>query len=271
MGSVKTQDIPVPLRDWWKLFQKASYRHDYVSVFDDFITMTLTQFGKGEFFEKWHSEAMRKYSPEEKTFFTEMYYEIFQVFKKQVVDDGKEYFDMFGLMYETLSSGSKKSALGQFFTPECLVEMLVSISLKGIEAGQGKRILDPCSGSGRMLFIAHVKAPGNLCYGIDVDHLCAKMTALNMLLHGCIGEVVCGNGLFLSGDWRWALSVNPILNRTGIPSLIYIEKDCSFIWFQDQQNANRETNSTNSEQNVTITAKKSRKKEKKSQSQLKIF
>lgn len=267
MGAVKTQDIPVALREWWKLFQKASYRHDYVSVFDDFITMTLTQFGRGEMFERWHSEAMRKYSVEEKASFTAMYNEIFSVFHEEIVTKSKPYFDMFGMMYETLSSGSKKSALGQFFTPECLVEMLVSISLKGIEAGQGKRILDPCSGSGRMIFIAHCKAPGNLCYAIDVDHLCAKMTALNMLLHGCIGEVVCGNALFLEHDWRWALSVNPILQDTGIPSLMPIEKDCSFIWFQDQQNMKNPV----SEEKMPIHEKKSRKGAKKEQSQLKIF
>lgn len=273
MGSIKTQDIPVELRTWWKSFQKAAYRHDYSTVFSDFVTMTLTQFcppGNAEgFFEQWHSEAMTKYSREEKDAFNEMYFEIFKVFQEQIEVKGKLYYDMFGSMYETIASNYKKSALGQFFTPESLVEVIVNFTMGDLKSGEWKRIVDPCSGSGRMIFVAHAHKPGNYYYDIDIDLLCCKMTALNMMLHGCVGEVVCGNALFLDTDWRFCLSINPTLNRTGIPSIMKIEKDCSFIgcqWIEWEKQA--------SERGVLKTDEKQEKKgkkTKKARSQLNIF
>jgi type I restriction enzyme M protein len=236
MGSVKTQDIPVHLRTWWKSFQKAVYRHDYSTVFHDFVTMALTQFchkdDGGGIFDEWHSDAMKKYSRHEKDAFNEMFFEVLNMFRDAVETQGKPYLDLFGHMYETLASQSKKSASGQFFTPETVVEMLVDIQTDGLQTGKGKRIIDPTCGSGRMLFIAHVKAPGNYTYGIDIDQLCCKMSAINMMLHGCVGEVVCGNGLWLDHDWRWGLSINPILNSTGIPSIAYLEKEHSYVFRQ---------------------------------------
>lgn len=232
MGVVKTQDIPLELRAWWKMFERAAYRHDYSRVFDDFLTMTLSQFGPQGMFDEWHSQAMKPYDEKEKAAFTEMYFEMFRVFSEQVTEKDKPYYDMFGRMYETISSNYKKSGLGQFFTPEEVVSVIVDLQCIDLKTGGGSRILDPCSGSGRMLFIAHTKAPGNFQYGIDIDHVCVKMTALNMMLHGCVGEVVCGNGLFLDQDWRFGLSINPVLTHCGIPSIVKMEKDCSYIWSQ---------------------------------------
>ena len=227
MGAVKTQDIPVELRGWWKHFQVAAYRHDYIRVFDDFITMTLTQYT--------HPTSDGFYDRKEKDAFNEMYYEVIRIMDEQTGKQGRRWFDCFGAMYETLSSNYKKSSLGQFFTPESVVEVICLMQLGGeIKEGAKRRILDPCSGSGRMLFIAHAHAPGNYTYAIDIDQLCAKMSAINMMMHGCVGEVVCGNGLFLDQDWRWAIAVNPILTHHGVPSLMKIEKDSSWLWASDQ-------------------------------------
>src|SRR6185503_2657533 len=96
MGALKTQDIPVELRTWWKLFQQASYRHDYARVFDDFITMTLTQFGQHDRFVEWHRDAMKAYDSKEKEAFNGMFFELFNIFKDQTDVKGKEYYDMFG-------------------------------------------------------------------------------------------------------------------------------------------------------------------------------
>jgi type I restriction enzyme M protein len=233
MGSLKTQDIPVELRTWWKHFQVASYRHDYSRVFSDWVTMTLGQFIKSGF-EQEHEEAMRAYDRKEKDAMNEMFFEFIMVFQQMVDKKDHPYYDALGHMYETLASQGKKSSLGQFFTPEPVIEVLVNQTLGDLKGQTGKRILDPACGSGRMLYVAHVFAPGNFQYGIDIDQLCAKMAAINMMMHGCVGEVVCGNGLYLENDWRFAFSINPILTHTGVPSIMKIEKDCSFIWSQYQ-------------------------------------
>lgn len=229
MGALKTQDIPIELRTWWKAFQTASYRHDYARVFDDFVTMTIAQFGPPPMFDDWHTDAMRAYDRKEKDAFNEMFFEIFKIFHEQIEVKEKKFYDLFGYMYELLSSQGKKSSLGQFFTPECLVEMMVQMTQE-TKPGERKKMLDPACGSGRMLFISHVHAPGNFQYGVDIDQLCVKMTAMNMMLHGCVGEVVCGNGLALEHDWRFCLSINPHLHFTGVPSILKIEKEKSFLW-----------------------------------------
>jgi type I restriction enzyme M protein len=269
MGSVKTQDIPTELRTWWKHFQVAAYRYDYIKVFDDFITMTLTQFAcdtSDGFFKQWHTEAMKSYDRKEKDAFNAMFFEVVRIMDEHVGRGDRKWFDCFGTMYETLSGSYKKSSLGQFFTPESVVEMMCLMQLSDIKQGDKKRILDPCSGSGRMLFIAHAHAPGNYTYAIDIDQLCAKMSAINMMMHGCVGEVVCGNGLFLDQDWRWALSINPILTHHGIPSLMKIEKEQSWLWSSDQAGLLRPRIESTPD---SIRVKKP--KEKKPVSQLSIF
>ncbi|MFO0386348.1 MAG: class I SAM-dependent DNA methyltransferase [Flavobacteriales bacterium] len=272
MGAVKTQNIPVELRTWWKSFQVAAYRHDYSAVFHDFVTMALTQFCvKDEMFEEWHADAMRRYNRQEKDAFNEMFFEMLNVFKEAVTVKDNPYYDLFGHIYETLASSQKKSGLGQFFTPETIVEMIVHMQTQGLETGQGKRIVDPTCGSGRMLFIAHVYAPGNYVYGIDIDPLCAKMSAINMMLHGCVGEVVCGNGLWLEHDWRFALAINTDLSKTGIPSIRNLEKEHSFVWHQWKHSETKEPK--RDEQTKQIQVDKNEKTDRKSAigSQLSIF
>lgn len=270
MGAVKTQDIPVPLRTWWKSFQVAAYRHDYIKVFDDFITMSLTQYcHPHEMFTDWHTQAMRSYDRKEKDAFNEMFFEVIRIMDDQLQNKGKRWFDCFGTMYETLSSNYKKSSLGQFFTPESIVEVLCQMQLGDLKPGEKKRILDPCSGSGRMLFIAHAHAPGNFQYAIDIDQLCAKMSALNMMFHGCVGEVVCGNGLFLDHDWRWAVAVNPILTYHGVPSLMRIDKETSWLW--STEIAGTLKKQVEEKRDIKIAPSLLKKKNKKPKSQLNIF
>lgn len=234
MGAVKSIDFPPELREWWKMFQKAAYRHDYSRVFHDFVTMTLTQFGECPTFTQWHAEAMKPYSVEEKTHFNAMYFELFRVFNEQITK-GKPYYDAFGRIYETLNSSGKASALGQFFTPESACEVTVNVTLSDLtEKDVNKRVLDPACGSGRLLYVAHCQHPYLLYYGIDIDTLCAKMSSLNLMMHGAVGEVVCGNGLWLQKDFSYCIKINPILRHHGIPSVMMVEKDVSFIYLQDK-------------------------------------
>jgi hypothetical protein len=81
---------------------------------------------------------------------------------------------------------------------------------------------DPCCGSGRMLIASHAKAPGNFQFGADIDPICAKMSAINMLVHGCVGEISCMDSI--AYEWRFGYKINTYLNSIGHPTLIKIEK-----------------------------------------------
>jgi type I restriction-modification system DNA methylase subunit len=65
------------------------------------------------------------------------------------------------------------------------------------------RILDPSCGSGRILMASsRVAGPKEEYYGIDIDHTCVKMTALNLFLSGLLhSETMCGNAL-LHDDFK---------------------------------------------------------------------
>jgi len=54
------------------------------------------------------------------------------------------------------------------------------------------------------------------------------MTAVNMCMHGCVGEAVCHDSL-KPGDWRFGYLINPYLNKTGIPGIFPLKKEDSFI------------------------------------------
>ena len=69
-----------------------------------------------------------------------------------------------------------------------------------------------------MLLAYHVRNLGCYLVGEDIDRTCCMMSVCNMLVHGCVGEVVWHDSLrpgTFSGGWY----VNPFLTRTGIPSI----------------------------------------------------
>jgi hypothetical protein len=50
------------------------------------------------------------------------------------------------------------------------------------------------------------------CVGNDLDQICAKMTALNMCLNGCYGEITCCDGLFpVESNYRFGYRVLPLM------------------------------------------------------------
>ena len=105
---------------------------------------------------------------------------------------------------------------GQFFTPSHICELMVMCAAGKKETGQ--RMGDPTCGSGRLLLAYHAHNPGNYLVGEDISRTCCMMTVCNMLVHGCVGEVICHDSLqpkaFTDG-WK----VNQALPLTGIPSI----------------------------------------------------
>jgi N-6 DNA Methylase len=105
--------------------------------------------------------------------------------------------DVLGSFFEQHLSNGRN---GQYFTPFPICMFMASaMNTDGTTiTDEPLRIIDPSCGSGRMLMAAHkVKNLGkNEYYGIDIDHTCVKMAALNLFLNGMFGsEVMCANAL----------------------------------------------------------------------------
>ncbi len=93
------------------------------------------------------------------------------------------------LFMEFLSYGKN----GQFFTPMSICIMMQEMTMGNDQSEIS--MCDPACGSGRTLISAGMRNRNMWVYGSDIDHRCVKMTALNMLIHSCRGEVAWMNTL----------------------------------------------------------------------------
>lgn len=229
----KTVDVPTELREFNTVFDSvAGYKWDDAKVFHDlcdYIIACLLIDGDKDCAERLEKEYKDEYPK-----FKEMFRELLLAHDK--VLNRKEWYDGLGTFYEVIKSSSKSSALGQYFTPESLVDCMVQIQL-GEDLPKGKTINDPASGSGRFLIAFHANAPGNFQYGCDIDTICAKMTAINMCLSGCVGQAVCGDALQLIDSFRFGYDINPLLTFHKMPGIKIIEKEASFE-YRIARNAN---------------------------------
>ena len=134
----------------------------------------------------------------------EMMFQYITIMDEQLAH--KQWFDVWGDLFMALyANGADKN---QFFTPPSLVNMMTEVAMEGLGEptgdvrGFGRRhiINDPSCGSSRNLlagFSKYVYLYDRKPYlsGEDIDSLCCKMSAVNMMMHGCFGEVVCHNTL----------------------------------------------------------------------------
>lgn len=134
----------------------------------------------------------------------EMMFQYITIMDEQLAH--KQWFDAWGDLFMALyANGADKN---QFFTPPSLVNMMTEVAMEGLGEptgdvrGFGRRhiINDPSCGSSRNLlagFSKYVYLYDRKPYlsGEDIDSLCCKMSAVNMMMHGCFGEVVCHNTL----------------------------------------------------------------------------
>jgi type I restriction enzyme M protein len=94
--------------------------------------------------------------------------------------------------------------------------------------GRGLTINDPACGSGRMLIAFHAKNPGNYVFGEDLDPMCCKMACINLMIHGCEGEIVNHNSL-QPDDYIQGWSINADIRKSGLPSIRPLAKENSFV------------------------------------------
>ena len=138
------------------------------------------------------------------------------------------WIDPFGDLYMEISGKHKKSGLGQFFTPATVCDFMAAITIDNSD--KKNWINEPCVGSGRMLLAANAVSPGSFFVACDLDAICAKMATLNFLFHGMEAEVCCANGLWARQDWRFGYRINYHLKAFGVPTLLPITKEQSYVY-----------------------------------------
>lgn len=129
----------------------------------------------------------------------------------QAMDRG-QWLDVFGMLYEDMYlTAGKASKTGQFFTPQSVSDLMSTIIAPGKNQAssakvEGRRVSDCAAGSGRLL-LAHYMEVSKLDHSAgrpfvyiaqDSDPLVCKMCALNMMIHGMNGTVICRDTLVQS-------------------------------------------------------------------------
>lgn len=178
--------------------KRGLYYNDVLSSLLDYI---LSMFNIGH-----KPVAGWKYGDEENRLFYEMALQYFNLMSDAL--EHRSWYDMFGDFF--MAWAADKRYRGQCFTPMDLCDLMAETTIgnKGeIEpsvhcGGFGKRVVvsDCACGSSRTLLAGHALFLANgwrkpYLIGEDLDAMCCKMSAVNMLVHGCYGEVVCHNTL----------------------------------------------------------------------------
>lgn len=186
--------------------------YDTNQVFTDFLDYLIWLFNPaGGKIDGW------KYSSDESKKFFEMAGTYLKIMAQQTQELG--WYDAFGDLFMALHpSGNGK---GQFFTPPSVCNMVAACNMRGANLEEyetrtpfGKRICinDPAAGSSRLILAGNkvllemmkndlhyddIKIAANRPYLVaeDLDYNCVKMSAINIMVHGCFGEAVCHDTL----------------------------------------------------------------------------
>lgn len=120
--------------------------------------------------------------------------------------------DAFDFYEESVKSKGKASALGQFYTPMPLCDLMAEINYQG--GNEVTMIHDSAVGSGRTLLgyanVLNKKKSPEVAYYIanDIDEQSVKMCTLNFAINGMLGRVLCADGLLL--HYYWGYEVNEV-------------------------------------------------------------
>lgn len=190
---------PPPANKLAKLVLDCSYRHRPESLFRWALAAILKGFG-----------APREDLPPEDA--REEVGEIIRAYFDTVRHEAP-FKDVLGPLYMELASHGCRQALGQFFTPQNVADMMAEMNLHANQPkprGEGLiRVADPACGSGVMMLsmmrvvMKHSGSDALLGWsftGIDLDRICADMFAVQGLTNMAVHNINLGEFCVYRGD-----------------------------------------------------------------------
>lgn len=182
--------------------QQYAFRQgrNYTEVFDEWLDWMIDLYHPDNMSSPTFGERMARAHEENELFFQMMLQWMIDV--TAAMERG-DVLDWFGEQYEEqVKSRGKAEALGQFYTPMSLCKMMAEVSAEKQEYPEYITADDPACGSGRTLLALewamtkHYGPTNKRFYtAADIDHMSVKMCALNMMITGMCGEVLCRDSL----------------------------------------------------------------------------
>ena len=195
-------------------FNELSMKYGHYNVFENYLDMAINGFCFN-YDAKLMTSLREKYTQDERYMFGELIHMWIYLCNKKIVTDNM-FFDWFGTFYEQ-NAMSKKRGFAQFFTPDPICKFMAQIL--NIENPNAKSMCEPACGSGRFNLAAHALNHKMFHVANDLDLTCAKMTALNFMMHGIKGIVICDDSLLPKSKFRGAF----VINQYFAPSIRYID------------------------------------------------
>ncbi len=170
---------------------------------------------------------------------TKLYLSMLGIMSEYCVND--DWIDVVGEIY--MSQQIHDRWFGQFFTPKNICDLMASLNIDYGSVGNQNIpcVYDPTCGSGRTLLAAnslYVREYNAVPYlfGADIDPVCVKMTALNLALHGCLGQVACMDSLLGPASFRFGYVINETFLKTSRPSARYSTDPEDFCFINQHLN-----------------------------------
>ncbi len=216
MAASKTYTAKVNHRqELIKLIRQLADKYSAWRVFEDFLAMAATSISNAvdwmhkEQRESTYMEIVARYEKKEIDLFPQMFAHLIEELERQVENPT----DVLGWIYHEMELHNKYK--GQFFTPQCVCDMMGQISVSendlGIEQKGYVTVSEPCCGSGAMI-LGFAKAMALRGYdyqrqmvvtATDVDIKCVHMCYLQLSLYGIPAVVIHGNTITLKEWSRW--------------------------------------------------------------------
>lgn len=233
---MKAQEAPQEVREFFKLLLDFQHsRHDISRVFDDFLTLVTCCYA-WETKEEEYFQTIKAYDRKELDMFCKMLGELSMIYGRHVSEN--TWIDPLGIVYEVMASNWKKSALGQFFTPSSVCDLTAQLTYSKTE--ETHLFNDPCVGSGRMPLAASRVNPNILVMGEDLDPICCKMAAINLMFHGVKAQIVNLNSLALDRYIKGYV-INWNFEESKVISCLDLPEEKSYTWkmWQNRSEANK--------------------------------
>lgn len=174
------------------LIDQLARRHGFSQAFDDFLSASVCALSLGRM-EKRYAEIMKRYDSAEEKLFSQMLVTLLEEASEKSSADGA-WTDLLGDLFMENNSRFGASALGQFFTPVEVSDLMAMMLDKEPSEEYNRLVMDPAAGSGRCL-ISHSRLnPKNrfnhFYIAQELDRRCVNMCVLNFVMYGLRGAVI---------------------------------------------------------------------------------
>lgn len=228
-------------------FDLLALKHGYYYVFDHYLDSIINAFCFN-----YNEEAMNyirnRYCQNERYVLGEMLKIWIKIMDLKITSDN-DFFDWFGYYYEK-NAMSKQQGFAQYFTPEHICKFMAMLVMNDNVIQEN--VYEPTCGSGRLNLSAH--SINNKLFHVanDLDYTCAKMSALNFMIHGIRGIVTCDDALLPKSKFKGAF----VINSGIVPSIQFIaDVNEAYLYINNRiglstQNENKDLNKKESEINT---------------------